>query len=541
LLLIALGLGSVGCDSVDSPSDAVERPAATEAQKHGQSVGGKGAPGQAAVAPLAPVVPSPSAKDGLPESAVAGFEQRSKAATQPSLSRLPSDSAAQPAIPRPPATAGSATEVGQDDFLPRRRLGPLTLVDADPEKLATAGLHVSRSEHLILITDHPELESFAEFHEVVRQAIGQWTEFFGADQRRFATWSLTCFLVVDEAKFASAGLLPGPGHLAQGKLPPGGWQFGNQIWVRHQPGPYYTRHMLLHEGTHAFCAYNFGALGPPWLTEGLAEFLAVHRWSAERLELAAPVKRKEDVPYWGRVKLIQDAYQTGAPKSLLEVLRFPPNAFPQTEAYAWSWAAVSLWAGHPDLSAAFRSHLQKLGSVTDQQWTRDLLQAVNLSRDQLETQWQVDTGCLRYGHDFARTAIRWKATARLEEQEATVWLPADGAWHSSGWQLPPGRWRLTASGSYTVAEEDGEAWIAEPGGITIAYVQGAPIGQVQYALQGDRAILAGMSELTRPQALGSEQVVTTSGEVLFLRINDLSNQLDDNQGQVEVRLERLAD
>jgi hypothetical protein len=417
-------------------------------------------------------------------------------------------------------------------------LPPLTLVAVDPldsDRWGAVGLHASASQHLFLVTDHPDASAFAEFHTVMQQAVEQWGAFFGADARRFADWQLTCFLIVDAAKFAAAELLPPAGHLPQGKLPPGGWQYGNQIWVNHQPGPYYTRHLLLHEGTHAFCAYNFGALGPPWLAEGLAEYLALHRWQDERLELATRQITKEDVPYWGRVKLIRDAYQSGAPKTLAEVLRFPPQAFPQTDSYAWSWAAVSLFDQHPQCRAIFRQHVQQLGTMADNQWNRQLLSAVPLSLEQLETQWQVDTLALQYGHDFARTAIRWAPATRPADEAWEFTLPADGAWHATGLKLAPGQWEIVASGEYQINVEGGDAWRARPDGITIRYAGGAPLGLVQYALEGDRPILAGMSALVQPRPLGSNAVVTSTGEALFLRVNDWPNRLDDNQGQVQVR------
>jgi len=235
------------------------------------------------------------------------------------------------------------------------------------------------------------------------------------------------------------------------------------------------------------------------------------------------------------VKVIRDAYQSGAPKTLAEVLRFPPQAFPQTDSYAWSWAAVSLFDQHPQCRAIFRQHVQQLGTMADNQWNRQLLSALPLSLEQLETQWQVDTLALQYGHDFARTAIRWAPATRPADEAWEFTLPADGAWHATGLKLAPGQWEIVASGEYQINVEGGDAWRARPDGITIRYAGGAPLGLVQYALEGDRPILAGMSALVQPRPLGSNAVVTSTGEALFLRVNDWPNRLDDNQGQVQVR------
>lgn len=459
--------------------------------------------------------------------------------TSPPQERKPASKSDTLTTERSTPSANSASTDDADPYLPRRRLGPLQAVEVQVERVAEAGLKLFESDHLRLVTDLPDADTPSDFHAVIEQAISQWVAFCKADPRRFEKWQLTCFLIVDEAKFENAGLLPTKSQLPAGKLPPGGWQFGNQIWVRHHPGPYYTRHMLLHEATHAFFSFNYGALGPPWLAEGLAEYFAVHRWGDGKLELAARVIDKNELPYWGRVKLIRDAYLTGQPKSLLEVINFPPSAFPQTDSYAWSWAAVSLFAAHPELREPFSAQLDKLGQVSGTQWNHELLKAISLDRRRLETQWQVDTTTIQYGHDFSRTAIRWRDAEPAAEGEYHFNLPADGAWHATGWRLPAGQWEIAAEGTYQIAISDNAAWNAEPNGITIRYAAGAPLGQVQYALQGDPAILQGLSELTKPQCVGVRTVVATTGEELFLRVNDWPNQLEDNQGQVAIILRRL--
>jgi len=553
---LAVGLvWLTGCGSDAPPPvalDPVVEPAAGRATESGAAKPSSG-PSPAAVQKQQPR----GAKSlELPDSPLSGSAKQSPTGGVAGADRgtgADADSAFQPGAPMPgdreksgrggqaAATPGTIdpTAAGQDDYLPRRRVGPLALVPVDHESLEAQGLHRSRSHHLTLWTDDPQIDNYQSFHDFLRQAIEQWVEFFGADPRRFADWHLTCFLMVDQDKFRRAGVMPDAGYLPRGEMPPGGWQYGTQIWVNHQPGDYYTRHMLLHEAVHAFSAYNFGTLGSPWLAEGLAEYLALHRWQDDVLETAARVTDKEELAYWGRVKLVQDAVATGMPKSLMDVIRFPSNVFPEREPYAWSWVVVSLFDGHPQLQPVFRRHLRELGQISDNQWTRRLLDEQPLTPRQLESQWQVIITQLVYGHDFARTAIRWADAQLLSDDELTVIFPADGAWHSSGWRLPAGRWQATAEGQYQVAVDEFGAWISQPDGITIRYVAGQPLGQVQYALVGEKPVLVGYSELTQPQPLGSAAVLTTSGEELFLRINDWPNRLEDNRGQVQVTLRRL--
>lgn len=539
-ILVAISSISGGCDKAASPN-ATPMKQSAPAQESTLPVGpiseGSSSRSMAMQSPRANQPPGPPSQSELSKTELAKTELAKSKGSDIAVAR--EDAAAE--TPAFTASDGSSGDLPDDSdpYLPRRKLPPLELVDVPVAKLSDFGLQTSASKHLLLITDLPTAEIPNEFHEVFTQAVPQWVDFFGADSRRFADWKITCFLIVDEAKFAQAKLLPGVGQLPQGKLPPGGWQYGNQIWVRHQPGPYYTRHMLLHEATHAFSAYNFGALGAPWLAEGLAEYFAVHRWADGQLQLAARVTDKDQLPYWGRVKLVRDAYQSGVPKSLLEVMKFPPNAFPNVDSYAWSWVAVSLYAHHPQLREPFLAQVRQLGQKSDTQWNRDLLQAIPMSRAQLEAQWQVDTTTLQYGHDFARTAVQWQDSKVSDQAQYQLTLPADGAWHSTGLRLATGQWEINADGSYEVTQSEAGAWVSQPEGITIRYVLGAPIGQVQFALQGDPAILQGMSELTKPRAVGRQTVVSTTGEELFLRVNDWPNQLDDNQGQVAISLRRL--
>ena len=81
-------------------------------------------------------------------------------------------------------------------------------------------------------------------------------------------------------RFESAGLV-------SPELPqfPNGWAQGDQLWFFDQTSVYYRRHLLLHEGTHAFMAALASGTGPPWFSEGMAELLATHRWQDGQLTL----------------------------------------------------------------------------------------------------------------------------------------------------------------------------------------------------------------------------------------------------------------
>lgn len=448
------------------------------------------------------------------------------------------------ANPQPSAAqASDALSQGNntdDGFLPVRRLGPLELVDVSSERLAAAGLKVQESDHLRLIFEPAIEESIADYGVLFDQAVDQWVRYFQADPGRFEDWKVTCFHIVDESRFRKAELMPPDQFLPGGKLPPGGWEYGNQIWLNQHPGDYYGRHQLLHEGTHAFCHFNFGTLGPPWLAEGLAEFLAVHRWKEGRLEMAARVTDKTQLEYWGRVKLIQEAWYQGQPKQLAQVMAFPPQAFPATDAYAWSWAAVSMMSQNPNYSQGFQELVQELSAIPTSEWNDRLREALPRSVGQQETEWQVAVREMDYGYDFARSRIQWSTNQAIPGDELVVELPADGAWLETDLILETGAWKVHCEGRYQITIEEQTPVMSESPGISLAYANGSRLGQVQAAIASPEGFFQASSPLTRPVEIGSRtQWQVNQGGRLYLRVNDDPTRLDDNQGTVTVGLKKL--
>ena len=84
--------------------------------------------------------------------------------------------------------------------------------------------------------------------------------------------------------------------------------------------------MLLHEGTHAFMARWLGGAGPPWYMEGIAELLATHHWQKGQLTLDVMPQSKEEMPYWGRIKLVKDENAAGRGMTLEQIMRYDATA-----------------------------------------------------------------------------------------------------------------------------------------------------------------------------------------------------------------------
>ena len=209
-------------------------------------------------------------------------------------------------------------------------------------------------------------------------------------------WHVVAYVMLDRQRFIDAGLLPKDISTFQH-----GFQLGDRLWVSEQPSPYYRRHLLLHEGTHWMMSRKYGGQGPPWLAEGMAEWLGTHRWNGQELHMGIMPTSRDEVPYWGRTKLIQEQLATGVAPTLETILRYSNTAHQQTDAYAWSWAAVVFLKYHPDTAAVFAQLLQRSWRTGDEA-NRWLFQQLRSRWPELREQWQVTLGDLDYGFDVQR-------------------------------------------------------------------------------------------------------------------------------------------
>ena len=97
---------------------------------------------------------------------------------------------------------------------------------------------------------------------------------------------------------------------------------------------------------------------------------------------------------------------------------------------------------------------------------------------------------------------------------------------------------MEASGRYQVAREP-KVWWCEPGGVTIRYYGGRPLGMLLAATSDESQPLTGLSPLTRPEPIGlGTEIEFAEAGTLFLRINDSPAELADNDGELVVRIRR---
>lgn len=303
-----------------------------------------------------------------------------------------------------------------------------------------------------------------------------------------------------------------------------------------QPSDYYRRHLLLHEGTHAFMQSQLGGCGAPWYMEGTAELLGTHEWRHGKLKLGVMPPSRESTPMWGRVKLVRDAAAEGKAWSLDRVLAVDNRHELATESYAWVWALSALLDGHPRYQAPFRALAR---DVNDPEFTHKLRALLDDDWNDLAVDWQAYVATLDYGYDVRRMAIERRAAAPVGAGSQRATIDADRGWQSTGWLLKAGQsYRVTASGRYQIARDaDGAAWPCEPGGVTIEYHEGRPLGALVGALAP--ATNGSSPSFARPALLGLDATLKpVEDAVLYVRVNDSAAKLGDNNGKIALRVQR---
>jgi hypothetical protein len=150
----------------------------------------------------------------------------------------------------------------------------------------------------------------------------------------------------------------------------------------------------------------------------------------------------------------------------------------------------------------------------------------------LTVEWREFVETLEYGHDIPRTAMRFAQGEPVPAEGRITKLRADLGWQHSGFQLEEGQtYRIRGKGRYQIAKTD-RPWMAEPGGVTIRYWRGRPLGMLLgTVLDADEK---GLSE---PIALGLDRTFTPKRSgTLYLKVNDSPGELGDNAGDLLVHV-----
>ncbi len=394
----------------------------------------------------------------------------------------------------------------------------------DERRAAQVGIRKIVGQHLQLYTDLPASNAVDELPLVFDKAVQQWAAYFGVDKSRLANWRMQGFLMQDRAKFAALGLMP------EGRTDfVNGYAWNYELWLDEQPSNYYRRHLLLHEGTHGFMQTQLGGAGAGWYREGMAELLGTHRWKDANLTLASMPASRKEVPMWGRIKLVRDAYQAGEALTLGDVMAFNSREAMSTDQYAWCWAMCKFFDSHLQLREQFR---QLTAYVADPKFNLRFRKLFRQDWEDLQFEWNAFLATLDYGYDARRMTISHTPAVAVEKED-TITVVANRGWQSTGWRLKAGQaYHIAATGTYQIAK-DSQPWPCEPGGVTLEYHEGQPLGRLLGLLRNDEE-----GRLPNPIAIGLQTVIKPAGDAtLYLRVNDSPARLFDNKGKLQVTIE----
>jgi hypothetical protein len=417
------------------------------------------------------------------------------------------------------------------DLVAAANASQFELPQLDDAKIAAAGIRKLSGQYIVIYTDLAAAPDIDELPQVFDAAVPQWCDYFGVDPSTAAAWKIVGSVMQDKNRFIAAGLYPE-------KLPefPNGFNRGSQLWLYDQQSSYYRRHLLLHEGTHAFMDRWLGNAGPPWYAEGTAELFGTHRWTGGKLLMGIMPASKEETPFWGRIKAVKDAYASKTALSLIDIMQYDSRAHLQNEAYAWCWAAAIFFDQHPQTQSAFRG-MKSEAKDTSLNFSRRFYDRIKDRWPQIAEDWQIFIAECDYGYDIPRSVVTRKDAVDLPAAGATVTLATDRGWQSTGYRLQAGKtYRLTASGRYEIAHSP-KPWPCEAGGVTIRYVGGHPLGMLLASLtdlEGEQPLI---TPLVSPQPIGlSAEIEPQTAGTLYLKINEPSSGLFDNSGTLTVTI-----
>lgn len=420
-------------------------------------------------------------------------------------------------------TLGNLLEQGRQD----EQRGPPPV---DEARVNSLGIQLYSGEYLDLYTDvrDPVVQEYVDAFD---QAVPQWAAYFDVDVPTPEQFHIRGSLMQERERFAQAGLLPQD-------LPPflHGFQRGHELWVVPQPGPYFSRHLVLHEGTHAFMNRILGGGGPPWYLEGMAELLATHRWEDGKVQIRYRVPDRDEAPYWGRVKVVQDGFAAGEALPLARVLQYDWRAHLETASYGWSWAACAFFDGHPEFRERFLA-LKENVADSSSTFSDDFVASFGDDWERVREQWQLFVAEMEYGYDVERSAVIYRVPESLPVGGAIVEVEAQAGWQSTGFELREGStYQISASGRFQVGQGP-TPWWCEANGITLEYYQGRPLGMLVGAIANENLSELGLTPLATPFPIGNDlQLTATTSGVLFLRLNDSPAGLADNQGSISVQI-----
>ncbi len=264
--------------------------------------------------------------------------------------------------------------------------------------------------------------------------------------------------------------------------------------------------IVQHEAVHAFCMMAFGATGPTWYSEGMAEM--------------GKYWRPKDVSV--NIDPVVIDYLTSTPsKSMVEIVNEEQITGDSWQAYAWRWALCHMLANNSNYASRFK----KLGiSMMKGQTVDSFYDAFGEVENELAFEYDQFLKNMSNGYRVGLCKWDWKTRPSKLSSKATS---KNGVMARKGWQAT--KIQVVEGQSYDFAAK-GTWQLSEEGDSVSA--DGAEDGSGHGRLIG---AIFNAYELSEPFDLGKKGrfVAPTDGQ-LYLRTDDRWNEIADNSGQLTV-------
>ena len=361
-----------------------------------------------------------------------------------------------------------------------------------------------RSQHFVVHTDMSErnarilLDKLESMIELV-------SRYFGRPQKGI----VECYVVRDLKSWPPA-LFP-PDAKAKIEAEAGmtvsqalGRQIKSIVYSCDKPG------VAQHEAVHAYCNQTFGAVGPTWYAEGIAEM--GRYWHESQLAVDVdPVV----IDYLTKAK---------EPKKLTDIVAADQITGDSWEAYSWRWALCYLLASNPNYNRNFKA----LGiSLMTKQPQVSFESVYGRTAKQLSFEYDQFVGQVGNGYRADLCAWQWnkKFVAVDKKGHQTIRLRAKAGWQPGSIRVEEGlvyeyttkgEWKIDGAGAKVDADGNKEGE-----------------GKLTAAIMKDY-------QLSEPIALGKRgRFTATSSGDLYLRCAEEWTRLGDNSGTMTAYI-RLA-
>jgi hypothetical protein len=395
----------------------------------------------------------------------------------------------------------------------------------DEESLDEQGLSRIDAAPFIFISDL-RVDQLQPIIDTAPALIVTWDQTFGP-MTKAPTWVV--FIMEKVEPFKRLNLLP-----RDGAAVPHGLQLEDRVWIRVQETEYYTRHLFLHEATHArmMAVSQFQGDGTLWFHEGIAEYIATHiiDTATLRIQLTAWPRDPRQLPGWNHFTKLQEANKADRTSTLPWILAYQADSYRRRDGqpYADSWALCQFLSLHPQ----YRDALSRCLKSSNWESVLQELTEPLLKDSTIQVEWLAWLAAISPRDDSIQPVVS------LPSMEAVTLAPFPvQTWvDSSSGQLSGGPTEIKVDGRVKIRVKDREV-SSGPDGVTVEYRHGYPLGAVLGVIT--RRDLKGQvaNPFSHPRIIGERaKFDMAADESLYLSINQLPQSIIPDQPAYRVRI-----